>query len=78
MICPSCGHDNTDSAGQCVNCHHNFRFGYAFDDPANMTIISWDERLKHKTKLRVIGYLLLFLAIMGFALVIVLSLTSAK
>ena len=50
MICPRCGEINIDSAGQCSNCHHKFRFGHAFNDPANITYPSFTQKSSKKSK----------------------------
>ena len=34
MICPSCGAQNPDDAPMCSECRYRFRFGHAFNDPA--------------------------------------------
>ncbi|MBN2415535.1 zinc ribbon domain-containing protein [bacterium] len=39
MICPSCGENNSDNAALCTYCGYKFRFGHAFNDPANMTFL---------------------------------------
>ena len=33
MICPKCGHQNSDSAAMCKKCYYKFNFGHAHGDP---------------------------------------------
>jgi hypothetical protein len=67
MICPSCGVENQDSASQCVNCHHKFRFGHAYNDPKNMTLPNFLKSGSAKTKavrLAVVAMLFVVFALM--------------
>ncbi|MFC1541098.1 hypothetical protein ACFL50_01470 [Candidatus Latescibacterota bacterium] len=70
MICPRCGEINSDSAGECLQCHHKFRLGHAFNDPAHATYSSFtressenDGKSKRLKIVVYIGFMLLLLAL---------------
>ena len=77
MICPRCGQLNSDSAGQCSQCHYKFRPGYAFNDPANAMYPSFVQKSSHESKKskrkNIVGYVLFILLL----LVLILSVYSS-
>ncbi|MBN2105679.1 hypothetical protein JW835_16700 [bacterium] len=48
MICPKCGYQNSDDAGQCSHCNYKFQFGHNFNDPGHMMFISPGQSKKSK------------------------------
>ena len=50
MLCPSCGMKNSDQAAQCTACGYKFRFGHAFNDPAQMKFINVSKSDPKKSK----------------------------
>ncbi len=70
MICPKCGHENPDDAGQCLNCCYKFRFGYAYKDPQNMMFFASTGSKKNKFS----RYLFVALFLLIFVLIILSSL----
>ncbi len=70
MICPSCGTDNWANAAQCSNCHFKFRFGHAYNDPANMTIFRW-SKTTDRLGLKIIKYGVLLLLVGGLVLMLI-------
>jgi uncharacterized membrane protein YvbJ len=73
MICPSCGAENPDDAGQCSSCQYRFRFGHAYNDPARMSLLRW-PRATDSTALKIAKYAVLLLLVAIVVVVIVSSL----
>ena len=46
MICPTCGTDNRDNTGQCVQCGYRFRVGHAFSDPGRGLFVDFTGQAK--------------------------------
>ncbi len=72
MICPKCGYDNPDNAGQCSNCYYKFKFGHAYNDPQNMTLIS----LSNSKKSKIVRFIFFSILILVFILIVVSWLKS--
>jgi len=64
MLCPKCGQENPDNAGQCSNCFYKFRFGNAFNDPKNMTFVTPGKSKESKIARYIFFSILLFLFIL--------------
>ena len=73
MLCPSCGADNPDEAGECKKCGYKFRFGYAFGDPKRMTFFNFSKIGSKKNRLSK-----LILGILGLALFLLILLSWLK
>ena len=73
MLCPSCGTDNPDDAGECKKCGYKLRFGHAFNDPARMTFLNFSKTASKKTRTS-----RLILGILGLAIFLLVLLSWLK
>jgi uncharacterized membrane protein YvbJ len=75
MICPSCGTDNPEDAGQCSDCGYKFRFGHAFNDPRNMMFPRFRRFATGRSKM--IGVAVASILLLAFGLLILLWLRES-
>ncbi|MFC1537952.1 hypothetical protein ACFL6H_00885 [Candidatus Latescibacterota bacterium] len=75
MICPRCGEINPDSAGECSRCHHKFRLGHAFNDPAHATYPSFTRESSENDGIskrkKIAGYIIFILLLLPLILAII-------
>ncbi len=76
MICPKCGEENPETAGECSNCFYKFRFGHAYNDPAHLSFPIEIKSSENK-RTKIMKYIFLLFIALVILLAIIVSFQQA-